>query len=477
MVSVMNRLCGGALSLSLVFSLAFFGCASHPSDEQLDAVISRGDYEHALSLQKKKSHAAKDTILENLDRSLLLHWAKRYDASRVLMNSTDSLMMESARLNLARSFGTAVLNDTTAAYPGTVYEYLYLNAFNALNYYNADMLEDALVEVRKLQAKQEQYVSAYGAVALAEPHEDDEQTEKASDAVRQFGVNQSDLAFRGTKPTADNVFRDSATVRYVSMALRSADGDNGDGSGAALDARYVTALSGIDTSEDAEIPYGMGRLNVLAFTGRIGRRYQQTVDVPVIGFFLPTSTGPILVPSFNLRFAWPAFDRARSEEAQRVDTVMVEVSDGTKCTLQLLENFNAVASNDTIVTGEQAFRRSVTRSTIRTFTTVVGGAAALIAAKTAYDSDGTALRLLAYTLALTSYEAAVALVDVAEQADVRQCTMLPGYAFAAGISLAPGTYTLTVRYYKNGALVGEEYHDGVTVRERRATLVEAACVR
>ena len=461
----------------VIFSFFTLACTSSKFDEKIETAITEGNYDVAVSLLKKQKHVAKNTILENLNLSLLMHWAEQYDKSSALMNPTDNLLMESAQLNLARSFGTAVLNDNSATYAGTVYEYLYINAFNALNYYNAGKLEDALVEVRKLKAKQEQYISNYGAVALKPQDEAPDDSKKSADAARQFGLSKDAMEFKGDKATSDNIFRDSATVRYVSMALHSADGDNGDGSAAALDARYVAALSGIDTAEDAEIPYGKGRLNVLAFTGRIGRRYEQSVNIPVTGFLLATATGPIHVPSFNLRFAWPEFDLARSEGVQRIDTVTVELDDGTKSTLQLLENFNAVACDDTIITGEKAFKRSVTRSTIRTLTTVVGGAAGLIAAKVAYDKDNTAPRLLAYTLALAAYETAVALVDVYEQADVRQCTMLPGYAFAAGLTVAPGTYTVTVRYYKHGALVGEEKHQNIAVRSQRATLVEAADFR
>ena len=233
----------------ILYALVCTACQSSKADEKIETAIDQGDYALAVSLLKKQKHVAKNTILENLNLSLLMHWAEQYDKSSALMNPTDNLLMESAQLNLARSFGTAVLNDNSATYAGTVYEYLYINAFNALNYYNAGKLEDALVEVRKLKAKQEQYISNYGAVALKPQDEAPDDSKKSADAARQFGLSKDAMEFKGVKATSDNIFRDSATVRYVSMALHSADGDNGDGSAAALDARYVAALSGIDTAE------------------------------------------------------------------------------------------------------------------------------------------------------------------------------------------------------------------------------------
>ena len=136
----------------ILCALVCTACQSSKADEKIETAIDQGDYALAVSLLKKQKHVAKNTILENLNLSLLMHWAEQYDKSSALMNPTDNLLMESAQLNLARSFGTAVLNDNSATYAGTVYEYLYINAFNALNYYNAGKLELPEPEPENAQA-------------------------------------------------------------------------------------------------------------------------------------------------------------------------------------------------------------------------------------------------------------------------------------------------------------------------------------
>ena len=63
--------------------------------------------------------------------------------------------MEQTRTkSISQAAGATVLNENITEYNGNIYEYLLINAFNSLNYYNLGNLEEALVEIRKIENKQ-----------------------------------------------------------------------------------------------------------------------------------------------------------------------------------------------------------------------------------------------------------------------------------------------------------------------------------
>ena len=103
--------------------------------KKFEKYLQMGDYHTcALMLRGKKTNN-NDKILDNLNLALFQHYDGDFESSINTLNETDILMQDSVTKSITKSIGSTILNDNIAQYTGTVYEYLYVNVINALNYY------------------------------------------------------------------------------------------------------------------------------------------------------------------------------------------------------------------------------------------------------------------------------------------------------------------------------------------------------
>src|SRR5574344_1578678 len=162
----------------LVLSLALVSCASSVryNQAELQSACDSGDIGACLRMARSTKKTKTDAILRNLDIAMLEHFAGSYESSLKTLNKTDLLMHDAATKSVSQGIGAALLNENIKDYPGTVYEYMYINVFNALNYYDKGDLEGALVEVRKIGIKQKEYINQYGKAVLAELGPEDDRT-------------------------------------------------------------------------------------------------------------------------------------------------------------------------------------------------------------------------------------------------------------------------------------------------------------
>jgi hypothetical protein len=330
------------------------------------------------------------------------------------------------------------VNDTVQEYSGEDYEDIYLNAFNALNYYHMGDVEDALVEVRRMTNKLQFLASRYSIVttalqrqALEEgttiPYETQTQHFTDSALARYLGV----LFYRGTGRL------DDARVDREHLKLAFANAPS-----------VYTHPVPLSVDRELEIPFGQARLNVLAFGGMAPVKEESVLRVPL------TSLGyvKIALPELTVR-------------PSRVNYVEVELSDGQTFRLELLERMEAVAQETFNERRGVLYLKTVLRATVKGVS-----AAALGAAAEEVDDAGASLVLSVLSLATQVF------AETSEQADLRMSRYFPAAAYVGGVNVAPGVYSLRVNYYgSNGRRVASYGFDDVSVRSDAVNLVESAC--
>lgn len=462
---------------AILCAMLFFSCASVPkggySEKAFDKAYSLGNYDDCAQMCMERSGDG-ERIDYVLDAAMLHHAAGNYDASREAFEISEKRIDEAFTQSITRGVGATLFNDNIKEYPGNIYEYLMVNAFNSLNYYDAGDLEGAMVEIRKLDVKNKEYMNKYGEIALSDAKgEDDGST---SSSLSQAGVSMGDIMSRSPrKPTDADVYRDSALVRYLSLVFRTMYGDTAGNN--EIDARYLAAMnSDFATVREDElyISDGMGRLDVLAMTGKIAAREAAYIQFPLgmLAILAPNLLAAVGDPTlFNLTFGFPRY--VSEEESVVPVEVTVTGADGAVAgTIEMkkLESFDEAVRMDVAVKARRAYIRSIYRSTSKKVALIASSEASLVAAQA---SDNDLAVLIAQISAATAIRGALAALDKSEVPDTRQCCHLPKSAWAGGVNVAPGTYTVTVKY-SNGAVASRE---NVVIRRAKTTLVEEVCIK
>jgi hypothetical protein len=429
------------LVLFLVVSL-FLSCASAPF-ARVDGKLGDGDYSGSVALlekEKRSLYKSRDTILYYLDKGILAHYAGLYKDSSDLLESGERAIEAAFTKSITQEIGTYLVNDTTRDYDGEDYEDIYINTFNALNYYHRGELEDAMVEIRRMSNKL-QYLSAkYGAIIT--------------------NLQQKALEEQAAIPPDENApsqFSDSALARYIGMLFYRGAGrwDDARIDGERLRVAFANAPEVYRYSEpsslgeELNIPSGMARLNVIAFGGLSPIKEEVTLRIPI-------------PPARYVKIALPKL-APRPSEIRRIE---VALDKGERFSLELLEDIEAVARETYKEKEKVIYLKTIIRATIK-------GAASSVLEAAAADQDGsTSLILSILSLGAQVY------AEASEQADLRISHYFPGKAYVGGINLMPGVYSFSVTYYgqSDRPLAVFRYED-VPVTENKLNLAEAVCLR
>ncbi|MBQ9205475.1 MAG: hypothetical protein IJ158_02035 [Treponema sp.] len=503
----MSKRNSSLLFLAFIFLIALVGCASMPTGEYLSHLDAE-DYKPCISyLEKKNSKESNnDRIRDNFDLAMMKHYQKEYDSSLAILNETDRLMENAVTKSITKGFASAVANDNATEYTGTPYEYIYLNVFNALNYYNNGNIEEAVVEVRRLNEKQQKYLAEYG-----EWITNSDSKIEISDMYTRLRLDTTKVSqFAPKNPTDADIFRDSATARYLSIVFAQMDESVNNSWNISSDARTLKALNpSFNTDAETHISDGMGRLDILAFSGLIGRRGERRIIIgPFPGIQFPTSRNFVYVPAFDLEFVYPEFPAPQTVlrpqlvptfgwgpsfviypgkneiikmPKNQVSSIKVIIEQGNSLpsqiiSLSLLEDFNYAVQQDVNSKARKAYSRSVKRSMFKKFTAVAGATATLILAEEAVRREENLFTLAAYATSYLSAATAADQIDRTETADIRQVYALPAQSYAGGFELPEGEYALKVQYFSsNGAIISEEKFSKIKVQKGKTTLVESSC--
>lgn len=479
--------------------------------------LNDGKYKPCLdylnSLYKKKKPDMTNRIRDNLDMGMLHHYMGEYKNSLEILNETDALMHQAFTKSITQGIAAAAINDTVKEYGGTAYEYYYINIFNALNYYNLGDFDEAAVEIRKLNNKQKEYILKYGDLlyenSLSSGIDSDDEEEKLEEAYQMLDFDRSQLQGSSPEsPTKADIFRDSPLARYLSLLFYMMEGDEDN---ARLDSKTLAVLNGsFDASDDLKVVSGKGRLNVLAFSGLIGRRGEQRIRIgPFSGIYYHHRTkngsSSLVIPPFDLEFTYPVYPSPQSYDSQVftvpadifapvvsltpgnyqyiplsqdcVTSVKLCLDNGREYDFSLLEDLNYAVQGDVNLKAKAAFSRSVVRSLIKKTTAMITSSIGLTAARESLGDDASFLEFLAYTASYIAVTKTIDAIDTTEIADIRQAYVLPAKANACGVFLEPGVYSFTVKYYSGNKVVYSQKFKDIIIEEGKPTLVESLCAK
>ena len=435
---LMTKKIGKTVTLFMAAVLVLTGCATTPEAYQdVDYAMQSNDFEAGIEAIKKGQEGKKPLYDEKnavslyMDKGLLEHYAGNYASSSTDLQQAERLIEEAFTKSVTQNAASFIANDNTKEYPGEDFEDIYINVFNALNYYNKGDLEGALVEIRKLtwtNGKLDMLGRKYeGAKASAGEY-----------VLEQLG--KIGLKINPDLPQGDSVnFADSVLSRYLGALFYLG---NGNADSARIEFERLRAAHAANPNvyyhpfpESAmaarNVPQGKARLNVVGFAG-LSPVKEEGVFVSAFPFF---QNAVLRTPEFKL----PKFVK----RPNRIDRIEVVVEGADAFNLELIEDIGAVAEE----TYNARFGSLFFKTYIRT---LLKYAAVDIAAIAAGKTPGGSL---AQTAAVV---AGKKVADATEKADIRMSRYFPGKAYIGGVNLDPGSYTVAVRYYQGSNVIATE---------------------
>ena len=429
--------------LYLIF-LLFLSCASTGSFTAVDGDLDRSDYSGSVELLERNKNSLynnKDSILYYLDKGMLCHYAQRYADSSQLLQDGERAIEAAFTKSISQEISTYLINDNARDYGGEDYEDIYLNAFNALNYYHRGETEGAMVEIRRMNNKL-QYLSSKYDTALS-----DLQKKALEEERTRIPPN----------PNAPTKFNNSALARYLGMLFYRGAGLQDD---ARIDRDWLLAAFAnaptvypypvpSSVSGELEIPRGMARLNVIAFGGLSPVKKEHVTRIPL--------------PGGNwIKIALPEMV-SRHSDIQKVELIF---DGGSGFELELLEDIDSVAKETFRARQQLIYLKTIIRAVIKS-----AGATALNVAANETQGDSS----LVYSLFSIVTQI---FAEVSEQADIRISRYFPARVYAGGVNLTPGTYSFQIKYFnKNGKEIASVAHENMSVRENVLNLAETVCLK
>ncbi|MDR2617779.1 MAG: hypothetical protein LBC62_02805 [Treponema sp.] len=426
------------------FFFFFLSCAGAPGAyREIDLGIQNGSYTGALASMetkdaKKNIYTGKNFILLCLDRGMIRHYAELWEDSSRDLEEGERQIEAAFTKSLSQEIASYIVNDNTRDYAGEDYEDLYINVFNALNYYHLNDLEGALVEIRRVNEKL-RYLS-----------------DKYEAAIDKVVASNKNLSTTNYTVTASK-FSNSALARYLGVLFYRGNGNMDDARIDLEELREAYALApdvyrnSLPSSLDGEllVPRDKARLNVLSFTGLSPVKEGADRMIPL----------PLPSPNNWARLSLPQM----LERPSAIHSVEVVLDSGERFGLELLEDMSAVARETFKAKYDLIVLKSIARTIIK-----AGTVAGIGAALDSGNDSGWGV--------LFSFLGRIA-ADVSEQADLRISRYFPGYAYAGGVNVDPGVYSATVNYYGLRGLISSDRRENVLVEAGKLNLMEFVCLK
>ena len=463
--------------------LSFFAsCATSKFDiANFEKAYSNGDYELCIKILKKRNYGKDSVPLKNMDIAVLSHYAKNYVESQKYFAECERLMDSGDLRSIAQ------------------FESFYLNILNSLNYYNQGKLEDAVVEIKKVdhekvnqgrQAKNSLWfiVDDSADVALIRGFDEDERDdEKYKETCSKFGVSPAEVS-RGTprKPTLNDLYRSSPTAYYLGTLFREADGDD---EGARLDRDYLKVLNPkISFAKNEE----NATLNLIAFSGSIAKREEKAYyfppEVQGIPIYLPDvvivdDDGiPMTIPGLRYKFAYTqAGENETSVDHIEAVATNLETREQTKTQFSLLEDFGEDLKKNVALKARKEFQKNKAKSIIGKSALAITLTIAVYAARKAVnnatdDAFAKTFADIALTAAELAFRAGLEKFDASIKADTRQAKYLPACSYSANMILQDGVYNVKVQYMKGSLVINEDVFENVNIKKSQLNLLESICL-
>jgi hypothetical protein len=428
-----------------------FSCATKSKAfREIDTAVEQADYEAAIQEINRgqdgnfRVYSSNNAISLYLDKGLLEHYAGNYQSSSADLQRAERLIEEAYTKSITQNFLSYIANDNTKDYPGEDFEDIYINVFNALNYYHRGSIEGALVEIRKLS------MSSGKLDMLARKYEYKDPNTGAS----LNEMLEKETGYGGLPPTKSVNFSNSALARYLGALFFLSSG-NTDSARIEFDQVYrafrtndnIYRHSVPQAVEAARnVPRDKARLNIISFTGLSPIKRERSSVIP-----LPFRHPILRIAHFKL----PALER-RPSIITRIEVI---VNGTNRFNLELLEDMSAVVEE----TFNARYSNILQKAFIRT---IIKYAAAQIVISETERRQGEGAATIAAIAARASLE-------LSESADTRMSRFLPGKAYIGGINLDPGTYSVIINYYQNNDIINSTEYKDVIVNPNRLNLLES----
>jgi hypothetical protein len=430
------------LSAALILLVTLvISCATVDPYVPVDQLVEEENFSRSADTLEERSktiYRGKDLVLYYLDKGMLTHYAGNYEDSSTLLENGEKAIEANFAVSISQEIGTVLLNDRTREYDGEDYEDIYLNAFNALNYYHRNNMDEALVEIRRMNNKLRDLSVKYGLLMTN---------------VQKLALDNNTTI--PPNPEATVRFSDSALCRYLGMLFYRGAGFMDD---ARIDQRQLQVAMAdapavyanpvpSSVQDELAIPSGMARLNVIGFAGRSPVKTEEVIRIPL---------------GYNwIKIALPVMTPRRSQ----VTVIEVVMDSGERFTLELLEDISAVVRATFGRKKNLIYTKSVIRASVKGIT----AAAFSAAAESSSDNAG--------LFSLLSLGTQV-LAEAGERADLRVARYFPGKAYVGGINLNPGLYSFSVNFYGDDRrMLASRRHENMQIRANTLNLTEDVCLK
>jgi len=445
----------GNVYLALLACLGFLvlSCATKSTAySNIDKAVNENEFEKGVEVivkeqeGKKPIYPEKNAVLLFLDKGLLEHYAGNNSDSSQDLQEAERLIAEAYTKSITADVASYIANDNTKEYPGEDFEDIYINVFNALNYYRAGDLEGALVEIRRL-------TESSGKLSMLNQKYEGKGPDAGEHVLAQ--LRKIGLSVNQDLPQGKPVnFSNSALARYLSVLFYQGEGKT-DAVRIELDQLRAAFASNPNiysnpipksVAELQAIPKGKARLNVIGFTG-LSPIKQEGVFTSGFPFFKYMALQ-------KAEFKLPKFVKRPSV----IDRVEVNVDGVGAFNLELLEDMGAVMEETYNARFGNLFFKTYLRVLLKYITAYI----------TAVVIDEKKGALMANLSALAAKKTA----DATEGADIRMSRYLPDKAYVGGVNLDPGTYNIAVSFYSQGNVIARKDYQGVSVKANTLNLVE-----
>lgn len=408
----------------------------------IDKAISINDFESVhFELENPNGllYTSKDSVLENLDKGIISHYAGEYQRSNQELEKAEKLMEKFQAASVTQAIGSMMVNDTVMDYAGDPYEDIYTNIFMALNYMQMNNFEDAFVEIRRMDNKLKGLSVKY----------------KKEIDKQKLSLNENSTSV----PKGDIKFHNSAFARYLSMLMYRSEGDYDN---AEVDYKYIQQAFKLQASlydftvpeciaEDFKKP-AEARLNVVCFGGRAPLKHEEMLPLFAVDGFYRIAM-PIMLP------------RETVVSGAKITATNVETGAVYTTNSEKLESIQNIAMDTYNGKYSVIVARTIGRMVARLTTTI-----ALDVAADKVEDPGLSL--------LFSLAGLVSKVNMfaSERADVRTSRYFPNNVYVAGLDLPAGTYDVKVQYLnKKRHIESETFRK--TIKAADLNLIESYCLR
>lgn len=427
-----------------------------------------------------------------IDLGMLQYYAGEFSDAAITLEAATNAIGEDFVKRLKSdgskkvSFATKFVNDNYTAYHGTIYEFLLVDAFNALNFYQRafkkgfqydddeeDLLERAYNHIVRVYERRNQYGQMFDFLLSEDNGENDKDSKsfkigaysntlgiagfyyysnitKIDDVLRYAGVTERNLMrIMPAEAKKEDIYRVSSLADWLQIVLSRQYNETMDDDHGPIIAELKTLVPQVDMSFYNSFNTSKGRIEVLALAGLIAQKAEHLESMPT-----RITIGGKTVPA---KFSWPEY-REDHANIRVPPSVKITLSNGMTKNAIVLEDLDLAVKADIALNA----RKDAARHLIRATTSL----------QDAQFADSRNQKMMEEGKEkLITVDSIYEGFFLEQKSDLRQAMAFPSKAYCAGFDVAPGTYSVTIDY-GNGT---SETIENIVVVAGRPTLVESIC--